>query len=279
MLRFAGIQMLVNADKNVNLKKAADFVAKAAKAGAHLISLPECFNCPYGNNFFEKYAENIPNGPTTKYLEDLAREHKIFLIGGSIPEECNGTLFNTCLVFNPDGKIVAKHRKVHLFDIDIPGKIRFQESETLSCGNDVTVFDANEFKIGIGICYDVRFPELAHLMRQQGAHVLVYPGAFNMTTGPIYYELLNRSRAVDNQVYCASIAPALDESASYHSWGHSVISSPSGQIMDAVEHEEGIVYCDIEMNVIKSIRESIPTWNQKRNDIYQVVKVDNSDVK
>ena len=276
MLRFAGIQMLVTADKALNLLKAADFVAKAVKAGAQLISLPECFNSPYGNQYFGEYAEKVPDGPTFKYLQNLAKENKVFLIGGSIPEECDGALFNTSLAFNPNGDLLAKHRKVHLFDIDIPGKIRFQESETLSPGNSVTVFDVNEFKIGIGICYDIRFPELAHLMRQQGAHVLIYPGAFNMTTGPIYFELLTRSRAVDSQVYCASIAPALDENASYHSWGHSTISSPSGQIIDCVKHEEGIIYCDFEMSVIDGIREAIPTWKQKRHDIYKVVNVNHN---
>lgn len=273
MLRFAGIQMLAGTDKLANLKSAAEFITQAANSGAKLVSLPECFNCPYGNQYFAEYAEQVPGGQTFKHLQSLALKHKIHLIGGSIPEICNGKLYNTSMVFNPEGALIAKHRKVHLFDIDIPGKFKFTESDTLSPGNSITVFNVNEFKVGLGICYDIRFPEQGQLMREEGAHILIYPGAFNMTTGPVYFELLNRCRAVDNQVYCASIAPATDHSATYVSWGHSVICSPSGVVVDCAGHEEKIIYYDFNLNDLQNIRDGIPTSKQKRNDIYELLNV------
>lgn len=273
MLRFAGIQMLVCKDKLTNLQKAAELVNKAVLGGAKLVSLPECFNCPYGNEFFAEYAEKVPGGQTFERLRSIASENKIYLVGGSIPEVCDdGNLYNTSLVFNPNGEMIAKQRKVHLFDIDIPGKIRFQESETLSPGSDITVFDVEDFKVGLAICYDLRFGEMAHIMRLKGAHFMIYPGAFNMTTGPIYFELLTRARAVDNQVYCASVAPATDTSSKYVSWGHSLISSPTGHVVDSAEDSEKIIYCDLKMEDIQSVRDGIPTWKQKRGDLYDVVQ-------
>ena len=264
--------MAVCSDKIKNLHRASDLVKKAVEGGARIVSLPECFNSPYGTQFFAQYAECVPNGETFVHLKELAIKHKIYLVGGSIPEKEDEQFFNTSLVFDPKGNMIAKHRKVHLFDIDIPGKITFKESDVLSPGNTMTTFEVDGYCVGLGICYDMRFPELAHLMREKGARILLYPGAFNMTTGPIYFELLTRMRAVDNQVYCASIAPATDHSGSYVSWGHSCISAPSGEILTSAGHDEDIIYCDMDKEVLDGIRSSIPTWQQKRNDLYQVLE-------
>ncbi|GBM25775.1 Omega-amidase NIT2, partial [Araneus ventricosus] len=115
---------------------------------------------------------------------------------------------------------------VHLFDIDIPGKITFKESDALAPGKSLTTFTMGKWKIGLGICYDIRFPLMANIYAEKGCNLLVYPGAFNMTTGPAHWELLQRARAVDNQLYVATISPARDETASYHAWGHSTLVSP-----------------------------------------------------
>jgi predicted amidohydrolase len=140
---------------------------------------------------------------------------------GTIPERDGDKLYNTATVFGKDGKLLAKYRKAHLFDIDIPGEITFKESESLSSGHDITIIDVKAFKIGIGICYDIRFEELAKIYRKKGCNMLVYPAAFNMKTGPLHYELLGRSRANDNQMFTALISPARDVTASYVAWGHS----------------------------------------------------------
>ena len=150
--------------------------------------------------------------PSTAMLCRTAQKCNIWLVGGSVPERevVNGHehLFNTCIVVNPRGEIVGKHRKVHLFDIDIPGKVTFKESDSLSAGNEITVVNTPWGGMGVGICYDIRFPELALLMRQKGCRLIVYPGAFNMVTGPAHWELLQQARAVDNQLYVAACSPA-----------------------------------------------------------------------
>lgn len=136
-------------------------------------------------------------------MSQLAQRFNVYLVAGSIPEIEEGTskIYNTCTVYHPQsGEIIGRHRKVHLFDIDVPGKITFQESKVLSPGENLTVVRTDYCNIGIGICYDIRFPEMAQLYRQKGCEILVYPGAFNMTTGPAHWELLQRSRALDNQV-------------------------------------------------------------------------------
>uniref|UniRef100_A0AC11APJ0 Nitrilase family member 2 n=1 Tax=Ovis aries TaxID=9940 RepID=A0AC11APJ0_SHEEP len=188
----------------------------------------------------------------------------------SIPEKDAGKLYNTCAVFGPDGTLLVKHRKLHLFDIDVPGKITFQESETLSPGDSFSTFDTPYCSVGLGICYDIRFSELAQIYAQRGCQLLVYPGAFNLTTGPAHWELLQRGRAVDNQVYVATASPARDEKASYVAWGHSTVVSPWGEVLAKAGTEETIVYADIDLKKLAEIRQQIPIFRQKRSDLYAV---------
>src|ERR1700761_2541888 len=232
-VKLALIQLACTTDKAHNLSHARSKVLEAVqKHQARIVVLPECFNSPYGTKYFPKYAETLLPSPPTEAqspsfhaLSRLAAEAKVYLVGGSIPEVDPATkkLYNTSLTFSPSGKLLATHRKVHLFDIDIPGKISFHESEVLSPGNKITILDLPEYgKIGIAICYDVRFPELATIAARKGAFLLLYPGAFNTTTGPAHWELLARSRAVDNQTYIGLCSPARDLEADYHAFGHSM---------------------------------------------------------
>ncbi|KAK4964297.1 hypothetical protein LTR28_003863, partial [Elasticomyces elasticus] len=210
-LKLALVQLATGADKSVNLSRARSKVIEATSNGANIVVLPECFNSPYGTSFFPKYAETLlpsppteSQSPTFHALSALAKETKTYIVGGSIPEYWSETKkhYNTSLTFGPDGKLLATHRKVHLFDIDIPGKIRFKESEVLSPGNRVTIVDLPEYgKIAIAICYDIRFPELATIAARKGCFLLLYPGAFNLTTGALHWALQGRARAMDNQVY------------------------------------------------------------------------------
>lgn len=193
--RTALVQLRVCEDRVKNLSNAAKMIAKAKGNGAKLVALPECFNSPYGTQFFSQYAEIIPTGPTCKMLSQAAKEHSIYLIGGTFPEMENDKYYNTCTVWNPQGQLIAKYRKLHLFDIDIPGKITFKESEILGSGNALVVFNIEETKIGLGICYDMRFEELAKLYRLQGCELLVYPGMYLRKCGlpnfPVYIKPKN----------------------------------------------------------------------------------------
>ncbi|XP_074070425.1 omega-amidase NIT2 [Macrotis lagotis] len=267
--RLAIIQLRVSPVKSDNLTRAGEFIKKAASQGAKIITLPECFNSPYGTNFFPEYAEKIP-GESTNRLSELAKECQVFLVGGSIPEEDNGKFYNTCTVFGPDGTLLAKHRKLHLFDIDVPGKIRFQESETLNAGDSLSMFETPYCKVGLGICYDIRFAELAQVYTQRGCQLLLYPGAFNLTTGPAHWELLQRGRAVDNQVFVAAASPARDIEASYVAWGHSTVVDPWGEVVAQAGTDETIVYANIDLKKLVDVRQQIPVLSQKRRDLYAV---------
>lgn len=182
--RLALVQLSVGSNKVANLTRAVEKVSEASKNGAQVVSLPECFNSPYGTKYFPEYAENVPDGQSCQILSQCAKDNKIFLIGGSIPEVEGNKLFNTSTVWNPEGNLVGKFRKIHLFDIDVPGKITFKESDALNPGNEFLSFETPWTKIGLGICYDIRFADLAQIYaRKHNCGLLVYPGAFNMTTG------------------------------------------------------------------------------------------------
>lgn len=266
------------ADKAHNLSHARTQVLAASHAGASVVVLPECFNSPYGCQYFPHYAETLlPTPPTPSQspsyhaLSALAKESATYLIGGSIPEYVPATqrYHNTSLVFTPTGELLATHRKVHLFDIDIPGKITFRESDVLTAGDKVTLFDIPEYgRIALAICYDVRFPELATIAARKGAFLLVYPGAFNMTTGPLHWALQARARAMDNQVYVALCSPARDMQASYKAWGHSMVVDPNAAVMVEAGEEEEIVYAELEVGRIEEARKGIPLYEQRRFDVY-----------
>ncbi|EPS40413.1 hypothetical protein H072_5772 [Dactylellina haptotyla CBS 200.50] len=274
--KIALVQLAAGPDKAANLAHAKTKVLEAAKAGANVIVLPECFNSPYGTNYFPQYAESLtaPNSsPSFSTLSSIAKETSTYLIGGSIPEVDPNTqkLYNTSLVFSPMGELLATHRKIHLFDIDIPGKIQFKESEVLSPGDNMTIVETEYGKIGLGICYDIRFPELAMTAARKGCFAMIYPGAFNMTTGPLHWSLLARSRAVDNQIYVALCSPARDMNASYHAWGHSMVVDPNGEILQELEHSEGLVLANLSRERIEEVRKGIPVTMQRRFDVYKNV--------
>lgn len=277
-VKLALVQLATGASKKDNLASARNKVLEASRAGAKIIVLPECFNSPYGTQFFPKYAETLlPSPPsesqseTFHALSKLAAEAKAYLVGGSIPEYETDSkkYYNTSLTFDPQGKLLATHRKVHLFDIDIPGKISFHESEVLSPGNKVTLIDLPEYgRIGLAICYDVRFPELATIAARSGAFLLLYPGAFNLTTGKLHWELQARARAMDNQVYVGLCSPARDMEATYNAWGHSMVVNPNAEIMVEADENEGVVYAELTNEKIEETRKGIPIYGQRRFDVY-----------
>jgi predicted amidohydrolase len=284
-MKLACVQLASGPDKAANLAHAREKVLEAARAGANLVVLPECFNSPYGCDYFPSYAETLlpsppshEQSPSYHALSNIAAEAKIFLIGGSIPEaeyagdgegEKEKKYYNTSLIFGPDGELLATHRKVHLFDIDIPGKITFRESDVLTGGNKLTLVDLPGYgRIGVAICYDVRFPELATIAARRGAFALIYPGAFNLTTGPMHWRLLAQARAVDNQCYVALCSPARDMGASYHAWGHSLVVDPVAEVVIEAEESETIISWELDGAKIAETRKNIPITSQRRFDVY-----------
>ena len=157
---------------------------------------------------------------------------------------------------------------MHLFDVDVKEGIKFKESDTLTAGNKFTLVETKWGKIGLGICYDLRFPEFSRLLTLKGADILIYPGAFNLTTGPSHWETLLKSRALDNQVYSVGVAPALNKNSSYHSYGHSLICSPWGNIINKAEYDEKLIVEKIDLSLISKIRSEIPVLKNRRTDMY-----------
>ena len=182
-IRLGLCQMRVTPDKQENLRRAESCLRQAAAQGANLALLPEMFNCPYENACFPVYGEPA-GGETWQFLSGMARELGIYLAGGSVPEIEGEAIYNTCYLFSPQGEELARHRKVHLFDIDVPGGQRFMESDTLTAGSQITVVDTALGKLGLAICFDIRFAEFFRVMGDLGAQLILVPAALNMTGPP-----------------------------------------------------------------------------------------------
>lgn len=267
LLTVAQLQTRVYAQKETNLSLLDGLFCQAKDAGADMICLPEMFSCPYETPNFPVYAEP-GGGPSWQTLSRLAKRYQVYLSAGSVPESDEaGNVYNTAYVFDREGRQIAKHRKVHLFDIDVKGGQCFKESDTLTAGDKSTVFETEFGPMGLCICYDFRFPELARRMVLDGARVILVPAAFNMTTGPAHWEVLFRSRAVDNQVFTFGTAPARDMDASYHSWGHSIAVSPWGTVLNQMEAEEGMQITSIDLDEVEQVREQLPLLKHRMADL------------
>lgn len=293
-LSVAVCQVSVSADKLHNIDHVKEVISTACLSKVDVVVLPEIWNSPYATTSFPINAEilpsvghlpNIIDSPSASMLCEQAKKFGVYIVGGSIPEKESvaitgiENIYNTCLVINPNGEIVGKHRKMHLFDINVPGKIAFKESDSLTAGDEACIVDTPWGFMGVGICYDIRFPELAMIMRTRGCRMLFYPGAFNMVTGPAHWELLQRARAVDNQLFVIACSPArisASESSSnpkaYVAWGHSSVVSPWGDIVACAATEEETIFAELDFEIVDTMRANIPCWMQKRNDVYEVIE-------
>ena len=226
-------QMKVTADKAENLRTAEEAIRTAARQGAELVLLPEMFNCPYENACFPVYAEPA-GGETWQFLSRIAKELGIYLAGGSVP-----------------------------------GGQRFMESDTLTAGDQITVVDTPLGKLGIAICFDIRFSELFRVMGDKGAQLILIPAAFNMTTGPVHWSLAFRMRALDNQCFIAGCSPARDETASYVAYGHSLVSDPWGNLLTEFDEKAGVQVVTIDLADLDKYRAQIPILAGRRTDLYR----------
>lgn len=271
-IKIAAIQMSTVADKMENVRTVKTYLEKIKDENPDFVILPEMFCCPYQTENFPIYAEK-EGGPVWQQLSGYAKQYGIYLIGGSMPEkDAEGNVYNTSYIFDREGKQIGKHRKVHLFDIDVKGGQTFKESDTLTAGDSDTVFDTEFGKIGVMLCFDIRFPELSRMMVNDGAKVIFVPAAFNMTTGPAHWELSFRTRALDNQIYMVGCAPARDITAGYISWGHSIVTNPWGAVVDMLDEKEGILLAELDMGYEERVREELPLLKSRRKDIYQLAK-------
>ena len=276
MVKIGIVQMITCENKEINLTKAKEGIEECVKKGAEIIILPEIFNSPYDTKKFREYSEE-KNGKTWTFLSNISKENKIILIGGSIPEKENNKIYNTSFIFDSEGNQISRHRKMHLFDIDIKGGQRFKESESLTAGDSICVFNTPFCKIGVCICFDMRFPELSRLMVLKGAKIIIVPAAFNMTTGPPHWETMFKQRAIDNQCFTIGVAPARNMESSYISYANSIIVNPWGNIIYKADEKECFDVIEIDLNEVENIRKQLPLISARRNDVYTLKENNNKE--
>lgn len=272
MMRIAQAQITVGHDKEVHKDKIRTIVREAADNGADMVCFPEMSNCPYQTRLFVPYAE--PEcGETWQVFSEAAKENGIYVSAGSIPETGdNGKVYNTAYIFDRNGNQIAKHRKMHLYDVDVKGGISFKESDIFEPGDQVTVFETEFGKGGLIVCYDVRFIELTRIMLKDDISFLLAPAAFNMTSGPLHWELLFRAQATFNQIFTVGTALARDPEIPFNSWGHSIVCDPWGKILSQADENEALIFTDIDLDATDEIRVQMPVLSHRRTDLYDVVK-------
>ncbi len=261
----AAVQMCATDDLAANLATCRRLAARAADAGARLIVLPECF--PFlGSREGDKMAvaETIDDahpGPIVETLQAIATQHRAVVIGGGMPERVPGDdhrAYNTALVVGPGGELAARYRKIHLFDVDIPGGATLRESDATAPGDAGLVVRTLGLSLGITICYDVRFPELYRKLWKAGADVLLVPAAFTAHTGAAHWHLLLRARAVENQAYVIAAAQGGRHNAKRESYGHAMVVDPWGTIVAEQADGDGVVVAQIDPELIARIRRNMP---------------------
>ena len=270
IIKIASLQLKVHEDKYDNIEKLAELVADGAAEGADIISLPEIWNSPYQTDLFPVNAEP-EQGDSWLAMSTIARKNGVYIVGGSIPELGEeGKIYNTCYVFDREGRQIGKHRKVHLFDIYAHGEQVFKESDTLTAGSTFDTFETEWCRMAVNICFDIRFPESSRIPALAGAKVIFNPASFNMTTGPAHWEVAFRQRAIENQVYMVGTATAQDPDAGYTAYGHSIITDPWGRVLMQMDEKEGHMITEIDLDYIDEVRQKLPLLSARRTDIYEL---------
>src|SRR5512141_1443545 len=261
--RVAAVQMVSEPEVQANLAAAGELIAQAAGEGAHLVALPEYF-CLLGRRDRDKVdvREEYGHGPIQDFLAAAAAKNKVWLVGGSAPLACAdpNKVRNTCLVFDDAGRRVARYDKIHRFGFEL-GTERFEESRSIAPGREVVTVDAPFAKLGLSICYDMRFPEM---YRNMGAvDLILVPSSFTATTGRAHWEMLLRARAVENQAYVLAPAQGGHHKNGRDTWGHSMIIDPWGKVLADLPSGPGVVTAEIDHAEIARVRRSLPALTHR----------------
>lgn len=255
-------------DKQASINKVAFMISEAAGKGAQLIMLPEIFYTPYELKEIPKLEEK--NRETINKLREISKQNKIYLCTGSTVEREAGKRVNKSFLINPQGDIILEYSKMHLFDVDFKG-LRSRESLVFDSGDSINVVDTELGKIGIIICYDIRFPEAARSLALQGAEIILVPAAFNTISGEAHWDMFFRCRAVENQVFLAAACPARDTESQYITYGHSSIIDPWGTVIAEAGIEEEIIFADIVKDKLEEIRGRMPLLRHMRKNLYKKI--------
>lgn len=264
----AAVQLCSNEDKGRNLKLIDRFIDYAVEDGAEVIVLPEMFNCCGHTKVMVENAEDIP-GRTINFLSDKARSMKIYLVCGSIFERVeNNKVYNTSVIVGRSGEILAKYSKIHLFDVDIQGKLRYKESENVVAGQKIVIADMGNVDVGLSICYDLRFCELYRSLALEGAKIIFIPSAFTSTTGEYHWEPLIKARAIENQVFMVAANQIGTSPNNITCYGKSMIVDPWGRVLAKAKDDENVITAVVDLDLLKEIRTEIPLFEHRRTDLY-----------
>ena len=267
-LSIACLQYSSAKDEKHTLETIRDLIDKALDVGAELITLPECATSLQENSFLtNELAKTEDENFSLQILKELAKLNSIFILIGSLPIKINGKLVNRSFLVGPKGNILYKYDKIHLYDVNLPNGDVYRESDTYKSGNKAIIAEIkkNKIKIGLTICYDLRFPHLFQDLAVNGAEIIVVPSAFSNLTGPVHWHTLLKARAIETGAFI--IAPA---QTGYHecgrtSYGHSLIVSPWGEVLEDAKEEIGIIHANINLDEVMKARRAIPALNSKKN--------------
>ncbi|MDQ3693760.1 MAG: carbon-nitrogen hydrolase family protein [Chloroflexota bacterium] len=267
--RVAAIQMNSRDDKAANIETALRLIDQAAGAGARLVALPEVWTYLGPESDNDANADTIP-GPTVDRLAERARRHGIYIHGGSIIEREPGDprLFNTTVVIAPDGDIIATYRKIHMFDVVLDGVAAYQESATISPGDEAVTVEIEGMRVGLTICYDLRFPELFRILALNGAELIILPAAFTMTTGKDHWEVLIRARAIENGVFMLAPAQVGMYLPGKWSYGRSMIVDPWGTVLATATDAETVVVAELDPQRLVQVRRQVPSLANRQPAAY-----------
>jgi predicted amidohydrolase len=261
--KIAAIQMTSNADVAKNLQQAGELIAQAVGEGAQLVVLPENF-AVMGIDEADKVKarEKLGEGPIQDFLSAQAAQHHIWLVAGTIPlatDETTEKVYATCLVFNDQGNVVARYDKIHLFDVNIHTTSEtYHESKSTQAGNEIITVATPFGKLGLAVCYDIRFPEFFRAMHDQGVEIIILSAAFTFVTGVAHWDVLVRARAIENQVYMVTSAQTGTHESGRKTYGHSMIVDPWGVTLSVLPEGQGVVIADLDLTYLQKIRREFP---------------------
>lgn len=278
-VKAAVVQMVSGREPLLNLETAGRLIGDAAKDGAQLVVLPENF-AVYNPVDLPSLAETAGDttAPFQAFLSRTAKQHGIWLVGGSIPvrparTDVDPRVFASCLVFGPDGELAARYDKLHLFDVDITdAQGRYRESERFRYGDSVVVFDTPFARVGIAVCYDLRFPELFRALTERGAEIIVLPSAFTRLTGQAHWEILVRARAIENTCFLLAAGQGGRHDARRETFGHSMVVDPWGVVLAGLGEGEGVAVAHLDARTLTNVRERLPSIEHRRLRVEHTVQ-------
>jgi len=251
------IQNSVKEVINDSFREVENLINQTTLKFLDFIVLPEMFSTPYQVGLFKSY-QQTDNSEVIKFLTKLAIKHQAYVIGGSVVESADGKLYNTAYIFNREGCLIKKYRKIKLFSVTYPDGSNFDEGQVLSSGNEEGIFDTEFGKMGIMICFDIRFPLIAANLMKKQAKIIFVPGAFNDFTGPLHWQTTFKARAIDNQLFMVGASPSSESYGTYKTYGHSLVVDPWGKVIKELNSKNGIIEVEIDLNLIEEVREKLP---------------------